>query len=72
MAKQQTFAGLAWQNKRKKTRRERFLAEMDAIIPWGQLLDLIEPLSEGRQGSAAAAAGEDAADLLSADLVQPV
>jgi IS5 family transposase len=43
VAKQQTFAGLAWQRKGKTTRRERFLAEMDAIIPWKQLLDLIEP-----------------------------
>ncbi len=43
MVKQQTFAGLAWQNKGKKTRRERFLAEMDSIIPWPQLLELIEP-----------------------------
>src|SRR5579863_9596535 len=43
VAKQQTFAGLAWQNKGKKTRREQFLAEMDAIIPWQQLLELIEP-----------------------------
>ena len=43
MAKQQTFAGLAWQNKGKKTRREQFLAEMEAIIPWHQLLELIEP-----------------------------
>jgi IS5 family transposase len=43
MSKQQTFAGLAWQNKGKKTRRERFLSEMDAIIPWRQLLELIEP-----------------------------
>lgn len=43
VAKQQTFAGLAWQNKGKKTRRERFLAEMDAIIPWPQLLEVIEP-----------------------------
>lgn len=43
MSKQQTFAGLAWQNKGKKTRRERFLAEMDAIIPWRQLMELVEP-----------------------------
>jgi IS5 family transposase len=43
VAKQQTFAGLAWQNKGKKTRREQFLAEMDAIIPWRELLELIEP-----------------------------
>jgi IS5 family transposase len=43
MSRQQTFAGLAWQNKGKKTRRERFLAEMDAIIPWRQLMEVIEP-----------------------------
>jgi len=43
VAKQQTFAGLAWQRKGKTTRRERFLAEMDAIIPWKELLELIEP-----------------------------
>ncbi len=43
VAKQQTFAGLAWQNKGKKTRREQFLAEMEAIIPWGQLVELIDP-----------------------------
>ena len=52
MAKQQTFAGLAWQSKGKKTRRERFLSEMEAIIPWAQLLELIEPHypKSGRQG----------------------
>ena len=43
MAKQQTFASLAWQNKGKKTRREQFLAEMDGIIPWRHVLELIEP-----------------------------
>lgn len=43
MSKQPTFAGLAWKDKGKVTRRERFLAEMDAVIPWPQLLTLIEP-----------------------------
>ena len=43
MSKQQTFAGLAWKNKGKVTRREQFLSEMDQIIPWGLLLKLIEP-----------------------------
>lgn len=43
MAKQRTFAGIAWEQKGKKTRREQFLAEMDAIIPWRELLELIEP-----------------------------
>jgi transposase, IS5 family len=41
--KQITFASLAWANKGKVTRRERFLAEMDAVIPWGKLLGLIAP-----------------------------
>jgi transposase, IS5 family len=40
---QTTFASMAWQNKGKVTRRERFLAEMDAVIPWDRLLALIEP-----------------------------
>lgn len=42
MSKQETFAGLAWKQKGRTTRRERFLAEMDAIIPWQRLLGLIE------------------------------
>lgn len=41
--KQRTFAGAAWSAKGKVTRRERFLAEMDAVIPWPRLLALIEP-----------------------------
>ncbi len=43
MMKQTTFASLSWAHKGKVTRRERFLAEMDAVIPWQRLLDLIEP-----------------------------
>ena len=43
MAEQRTFAGIAWSPKGKVTRRERFLAEMDAVIPWAQLRVPIEP-----------------------------
>ena len=43
MGKQRTFASMAWQAKGKVTRRERFLAEMDAVIPWSRILGLIEP-----------------------------
>src|SRR6266540_4955028 len=43
MPKQRTFASLAWSTKGKVTRRERFLAEMDQVIPWRPLLALIEP-----------------------------
>ena len=31
---QQSFASLAYDNKKKKTRREKFLEEMDKVIPW--------------------------------------
>jgi transposase, IS5 family len=43
MSDQRTFAGLAWDSKKKVTRRERFLAEMNAVIPWPELSALIEP-----------------------------
>lgn len=43
MAKQRTFASLAWSTKGKVTRRERFLAEMDAVIPWARVLARIAP-----------------------------
>lgn len=43
MSEQQTFAGLAWQTKKKVTRREQFLAEMNRVIPWADLRALIAP-----------------------------
>src|SRR6202045_654061 len=53
MGNQRTFASLAWNGKGKVTRRERFLGEMDAVIPWLRLVRLIEPhypkAGQGRQ-----------------------
>src|SRR5271163_725273 len=53
MGNQRTFASVAWNSKGKVTRRERFLAEMDAVIPWARLIALIEPhypkAGQGRQ-----------------------
>ena len=53
MGRQRTFASMAWNTKGKVTRREQFLAEMDAVIPWARLLRLIEPhypkAGDGRQ-----------------------
>lgn len=43
MSTQRTFASLAWTTKGKVTRRERFLAEMDRVIPWARLCALIAP-----------------------------
>lgn len=41
--KQTTFASLAFDSKKKLTRRERFLREMDQVVPWTRLLKLIAP-----------------------------
>ncbi len=41
--KQTTFASLAFDAKKKLTRRERFLQEMDQVVPWARLLKLITP-----------------------------
>jgi IS5 family transposase len=40
---QMSFGGAEYQRKKKRTRREEFLAEM-AKVPWDSLLALIEPL----------------------------
>ena len=40
---QLSFATLDHRNKKKQTKRERFLSEMDAVVPWAVLLSLIEP-----------------------------
>ena len=40
---QLSFATLDHRNKKKQTKRERFLAEMEAVVPWALLLGLIEP-----------------------------
>ena len=40
---QMTFASVAWRAKGKTTRREGFLAEMNAVVPWSRLVVLIEP-----------------------------
>ena len=42
MEERVSFASLAFENKKKKTRREKFLEEMDRVIPWGTLLKVIE------------------------------
>jgi IS5 family transposase len=41
--KHSTFASAAWDKKGKVTRRARFLGEMDQVVPWSEILALIEP-----------------------------
>jgi len=40
---QMSFGDAEYAGKRKKTRREVFLAEMEQVVPWKSLLNLIEP-----------------------------
>lgn len=40
--KQSSFSELAYEHKKKTTRKERFLTEMDAILPWSVLLKPIK------------------------------
>ena len=37
-----SFASLAYENKKKKTRREKFLEEMNQVIPWEELFQIIK------------------------------
>lgn len=50
--KQRTFASLSFDAKKKLTRRERFLGEMNRVVPWAALQVLIEPHypTDGRRG----------------------
>jgi IS5 family transposase len=41
--KQTSFATAEFLGKKKVTRRERFLAEMEAVVPWRRLVELILP-----------------------------
>jgi IS5 family transposase len=36
-----SFASLAYENKKKTTRREKFLEEMNQVIPWEELLQIV-------------------------------
>lgn len=49
---QTSFASLEYAGKKRKTRREKFLGEMQQVVPWAALIALIEPHypSSGRVG----------------------
>lgn len=49
--RQQTLAEGSFEQYRKVTRRERFLAEMDQVVPWAQLCALIEPVYPKPKGA---------------------
>ncbi len=49
--RQKTFAEGTFERYRKPTRRELFLAEMDRVIPWRELCEVIEPFYPRPEGA---------------------
>jgi len=49
---QRSFASAEFALKKKRTRREKFLAEMERVVPWAKLIAVIEPAypTSGRVG----------------------
>jgi IS5 family transposase len=43
MERQSSFAGTEYAQKKKTTRREKFLAEMERVVPWARLIALVAP-----------------------------
>jgi IS5 family transposase len=43
MPQQSSFSDLEYASKKRRTRRELFLAEMEQVIPWQELLSVVEP-----------------------------
>jgi len=49
--RQQSFSSLEQAHKKKRTKREVFLGEMDAVVPWARLEALIAPhYTKARKG----------------------
>ena len=46
-----TFSDIEYSNRKRKTKREQFLDTMDAIIPWNQWINIIQPYyPSGKRG----------------------
>ena len=50
--KQATFASLAFEQKKKQTRRERFLTEMDAVVAYLQILGRLTDAAQKQTAAA--------------------
>ena len=49
--RQDSFSNAGFEKYRKKTRKEQFLEEMDSIIPWKELTEVIEPFYPKPKGA---------------------
>jgi IS5 family transposase len=51
LMRQDSFSEAGFEKYRKKTRKEQFLEEMDSIIPWKELTEVIEPFYPKPKGA---------------------
>ena len=71
MQLQGSFSQAEYAGKKKQTRRDKFLAEMERVVPWARLVERLRPFyPKGGTRSAADWAGEDAAAVLFAAMVR--
>ena len=71
--KQISFSQVEYAGKKRTTRREEFLAEMEQVMPWSEVLGGIEPhYPKGKAGSSSGGTGADAEGVSGAAVVQPV
>ena len=46
-----SFSQMEYAGKKRVTRRERFLGEMERVVPWSALLEVLEPhYPKGKRG----------------------
>src|SRR3984885_10063556 len=51
MQRQASFAQAEYAQKKRQTRRDRFLAEMEQVVPWARLIERLRPLyPKGERG----------------------
>src|SRR5215211_4232870 len=51
MQRQCSFSQAEYAGKKKQTRRDKFLAEMEQVVPWGRLVDRLRPFyPKGERG----------------------
>src|SRR5260221_458192 len=51
MQRQGSFSQAEYAGKKKQTRRDKFLAEMEQVVPWARLIDRLQPLyPKGERG----------------------
>jgi len=64
---QQSFAEMEYANKRRQTRREQFLEQMEKLIPWKRLESKIAPFYPNSGGPGKRKTMEEGSDALMAE-----